>query len=163
MDPTVISPTIQEFAGTRYYLCGRYFQHRGERLHRAVYEAAHGPVPDGFHVHHCDHDRANNQLANLELRPAFDHLSHHSANPTDAQRAARARNAREHASKGNARLSGEERATAAKRGWDDVARHEVTCAVCGAGFSTPFPGRARYCGGTCRARARRARLAGGAS
>lgn len=46
--------------------------------HRHVWEQANGPIPAGHHVHHINHDRADNRLANLELRDGFDHLSEHS-------------------------------------------------------------------------------------
>jgi hypothetical protein len=49
-----------------------------EYEHRWVWEQAHGPIPVGHHVHHINHDRADNRLENLELRRAFDHLSEHS-------------------------------------------------------------------------------------
>lgn len=39
--------------------------------------AAHGPVPDGYHVHHKDHDHTNWQLENLELIEAKAHNSYH--------------------------------------------------------------------------------------
>ena len=74
----VISDTIQEFDGKRYYLCGFYFQRDGVRLHRVVWSAANGrEIPDGFHVHHKDHDRSNNHPDNLELVEGSDHLSMH--------------------------------------------------------------------------------------
>lgn len=76
-DPIVLSETVQEFEGERYYLCGFYFQRNGKRLHVAVWERAHGPRPDGHHVHHIDGDRANNALLNLGCPRAFDHLSEH--------------------------------------------------------------------------------------
>lgn len=47
--------------------------------HRLVWETAHGPIPTGWHVHHKNHDRADNRLENLEARPAFEHNSEHSA------------------------------------------------------------------------------------
>lgn len=81
MTVTVISDTIQEFNGTRYYLCDRYFQKDGKRLHVAVWEAANGPVPDGYHVHHRDENRARNQLDNLEALPGPEHLSLHMRQP----------------------------------------------------------------------------------
>lgn len=37
------------------------------RLHRAVWEAHNGPIPEGFQVHHIDHDMANNCISNLQL------------------------------------------------------------------------------------------------
>lgn len=78
MSVNTISRTIQEFRGQRYWLCGKYFQRYGRRLHVAVW-AAHngGEPPKGFHVHHKDGDRANNQPDNLELLRAGEHMSHH--------------------------------------------------------------------------------------
>lgn len=160
MDPEQLTPTIQLYAGLRWYLSGRYYRRDGELLHRRVYIDAHGNPGPGWHVHHRNHDRHDNRLTNLEARVAGDHLAHHSSNPTDAQRAARSSNAAA-ASAGNANLTPEQRADAAARGWVDIELHLVVCASCGHPFRTPFPSRARYCGGTCRARARRARLAGG--
>jgi len=75
MRVTIISETVQEFDGTRYYRCGRYFQRRGVRLHRVVWEFHNGEIPDGFHVHHVDNDTANNQSENLECIPAVSHLA----------------------------------------------------------------------------------------
>ena len=46
--------------------------------HRAVWEAAHGPIPDGFHVHHNDEDRTNNCLENLTLVSKAEHRRIHS-------------------------------------------------------------------------------------
>lgn len=73
----VINDTTQEFDGTRYYLCGLYFQRKGKRLHRAVWEYHNGQIPKGAHVHHILHDRSNNQIENLALRPTKQHCSHH--------------------------------------------------------------------------------------
>lgn len=35
--------------------------------HRVVWEAAHGPIPDGMQIDHLDCDAGNNALSNLEL------------------------------------------------------------------------------------------------
>jgi hypothetical protein len=96
----------------------------------------------------------------LQLLKGTDHVSYHGALPTDAARSARAGNARSAASAGNARITTEQRAQAARNGWRNMARVEIACVVCGIAVVAAFPDRARYCGGTCRARARRARLAG---
>ena len=79
--PTVIriSPTKQEFLGKRYYLCGHYFQSNGERLHRTVWSYFNGEIPEGYHVHHIDHDKTNNAPENLELVHGSEHMSHHQA------------------------------------------------------------------------------------
>jgi hypothetical protein len=35
--------------------------------HRQVWEDAHGPIPDGAHIHHIDGDPTNNGLDNLAV------------------------------------------------------------------------------------------------
>ncbi|WP_080458778.1 HNH endonuclease signature motif containing protein [Roseovarius sp. A-2] len=53
--------------------------------HRHVWECAHGPIPDGYQIHHRDGDRTNNKLWNLEaLRPG-DHRREHCGHWTDTQ------------------------------------------------------------------------------
>jgi hypothetical protein len=114
-DPVVVSSTCQEWRGERFYLCGRYYQRKGRRLHRLVYAEAHGPIPKGHHVHHRNEDRADNRLANLDLMEGRAHVAQHSRNPTPAQSAARARNARTFASPANAKLTREQRSEAGFR------------------------------------------------
>lgn len=81
--PSVVSDTIQEFGGVRYYRCGKYFRRtsnhfKGSRLlHRDVYAANHGDIPDTHHVHHVDEDRSNNSPENLQLLPISEHCSIH--------------------------------------------------------------------------------------
>jgi endogenous inhibitor of DNA gyrase (YacG/DUF329 family) len=48
--------------------------HRGS-LHRAIWEDAHGPVPEGYEVHHVDHNPLNNDLSNLAAIPQPEHRS----------------------------------------------------------------------------------------
>ncbi|HCX11344.1 MAG TPA: hypothetical protein DHU81_13595, partial [Hyphomonas sp.] len=70
--------TAQEFLGTRYYLCGFYYQRDGVRLHREVWKHVNkAEIPDGYHVHHKDHDRSNNSPENLELVSPAEHMAHH--------------------------------------------------------------------------------------
>ena len=77
MEVQVISNTVQKFNGVSYYLCGYYYQRKGRRLHRAVWEHHNGPIPKGYHVHHSDGDRSNNSIDNLVLLEGHDHLSEH--------------------------------------------------------------------------------------
>ena len=46
-------------------------------LHRAVYEYYHGPIPEGYHVHHKDGDLNNNSPENLEIIEAGEHSTLH--------------------------------------------------------------------------------------
>lgn len=77
MKVKIISDTIQEFNGERFYKCGYYYQHRGKRLHVAVWEYHNGKVLKRYHVHHIDGNRDNNQIENLFLLPASIHASFH--------------------------------------------------------------------------------------
>lgn len=83
-DVIIISDTIQEFNGERFYLCGPYFQHKGVRLHRKVWEYHNGPILEGYHIHHIDGEKANNQLSNLALMPGLEHVKEHAG--TEARR-----------------------------------------------------------------------------
>lgn len=44
---------------------------------QVVWEAANGPIPTGFGVHHRDEDKLNDILDNLELLSKADHLAIH--------------------------------------------------------------------------------------
>jgi len=70
----------QEFGGHFYYpnAKGHYWSEvAGKFIHRAIWESAHGPIPDGYVVHHIDHDKANNRLENLTLMLWGEHASYH--------------------------------------------------------------------------------------
>lgn len=49
-------------------------------LHVDVWEKHYGPVPEGWHVHHLDHNPANNDITNLQAMDPSEHLSHHQEN-----------------------------------------------------------------------------------
>lgn len=69
----------QSFNGRSYKLYSgeRYFSCSTRRMHVDVWEHSNGKVPAGFHVHHKDENPQNNNLSNLELKPAKIHLSEH--------------------------------------------------------------------------------------
>lgn len=46
-------------------------------MHVYVWEYYNGPVPEGYHVHHADENKTNNDIENLELLKSFVHLSMH--------------------------------------------------------------------------------------
>lgn len=45
--------------------------------HRYVYEQAYGKIPDGYVIHHKDHNKMNNSIENLECLSKKDHDEHH--------------------------------------------------------------------------------------
>ena len=81
MNVKVISDTVQEFNGERFYLCGFYFQRKGKKLHRAVWEYHFGAVPDGCDIHHVDGNRAHNDVENLACLPRDEHHRKHANTP----------------------------------------------------------------------------------
>lgn len=76
-----ISDTIQKFDGVSYYRCGPYFQRKGKRLHRVVWEAHNGNIPADCDVHHINGDRADNDIENLQLLPRAEHHREHMSRP----------------------------------------------------------------------------------
>lgn len=47
--------------------------------HALVWTAAHGPVPEGFEVHHRNEQKDDNRLGNLQLRTKSAHAREHAA------------------------------------------------------------------------------------
>lgn len=45
--------------------------------HRVVWEEHHGPIPEGYHVHHKNGDKRDNRIENLEVLSPQDHSEHH--------------------------------------------------------------------------------------
>lgn len=92
MDPVQVQPLtkhaykpIFEFLGVRY--CRNfygYYRSCGKSklaLHREVWAHEHGPIPEGYEVHHKNEDKGDNRLENLECLPLFVHRSAHKQTP----------------------------------------------------------------------------------
>lgn len=69
----------QEIDGRKFYKCanGYYSDGTGMRMHRYVWERYNGAIPKGFHIHHIDKNKDNNDISNLELVEGRKHLSIH--------------------------------------------------------------------------------------
>lgn len=52
-------------------------EHQGKLLHRLIYEETFGPIPEGFHIHHLDNDKNNNDPSNLILMSKSNHHKLH--------------------------------------------------------------------------------------
>ena len=69
------------YAGRRYGLYSLGYYRTIEKpylyLHRQVWEAHHGPIPEGWHIHHRDGNRANNAISNLEAKSPGGHIRDH--------------------------------------------------------------------------------------
>lgn len=49
-------------------------------IHILIWECVNGKVPEGYDIHHIDHNRQNNSIYNLELVERHVHRSEHSIN-----------------------------------------------------------------------------------
>ncbi len=54
-----------------------YTGHGWRVQYRWIWQAANGPAPEGFHIHHRDYNSLNDRLTNLELLPEAEHEALH--------------------------------------------------------------------------------------
>lgn len=47
------------------------------RMHRYVWVCENGDIPEGYHIHHKDGDKSNNDISNLELLTTKQHYQKH--------------------------------------------------------------------------------------
>lgn len=152
MEVTVISDSIQEFNGKRFYRCDKYFQHKGLRLHRAVWIYHNGEVPYKHHVHHIDESRDNNGILNLMVKHGSDHLSLHSkkANHDKAIKAAQDASKEWHASEEGRAWHREHFEKVKDKMFVMVSK---TCEHCGIEFTGLD--RTKFCSNNCKSANRR--------
>lgn len=166
---TTGGPSRVEWQGRRYYLnarrSGGYYYPSGKLageakrpgLHQEIYRAAHGPIPDGWVVHHKDDNSLNNDPANLQAKPRGKHQAEHMAEAyqSPTYRAAVAAQLAETAGPLAAEWHPSEEGRAwhrqhAQEMWSDENRErmlvEFDCEVCGERV-TRYQ-RARTCGQT---------------
>lgn len=160
--PQAVSPTKQLFRGEAYYLCGFYFQRDGRRLHRVVWEAFNGEIPDGCHIHHRDGDRANNHPSNLELLTPDEHRKEHAPESAERLRYLHSEGKLAHGLTAAAKWHGSD----AGRDWHRKHYEQMheqlhkrrggmrQCPVCGSEFEA-LNGRNQYCSRACSSEARR--------
>ena len=141
---------------TGYYLGTRVPR---KRMHVYVWEFYYGPVPEGYHIHHKDGNRANNSIENLEALPGREHEKLHSDMLTDEQRQWRRDNmnqtARPAAIEWHRSEAGREWH---KQHYEEMGdrmheRHTDTCLYCGKEFSALS--NSKFCSNACKSAYRR--------
>lgn len=146
------------FKGFTYRLSGRYYRRNvwgskgPSNLHRAIWEDANGPIPDGCDIHHIDGDSFNNELSNLECVNRSEHLRQHTLEriaegrlkpPTEK---ALLKAAEWHKSPEGA----EWHSRHAVNSWAGRKWHSKNCVFCGQEYFTPYPKRSRFCHVNCK-------------
>lgn len=157
MQVIIIDNTKQEFDGERFYLCGKYFQHNGRRLHRIVWEHFNGAIPEGYDIHHIDHNTANNEIANLAMLAEFEHHSHHgkenaTSHPEHIEAIRQLASAWHGSEEGRKWHSEQGKRNAELRGFQTY-----TCDCCGREYQTKYiygEGSSHFCSNACKTKAR---------
>lgn len=79
---------FREYDGRRYTIGtqGYYRATEGDRelMHRAVWMRERGLIPEGWDVHHIDHDKTNNVIENLACMSKADYARLHGGDATDS-------------------------------------------------------------------------------
>lgn len=151
-------PEAKQRADQVYYVPGGGHRKAGVgRLHQEIWKAANGPIPDGHHVHHADHDPLNNDLSNLVLIKGRDHLSHHANQPDRIEwnrvNIAKAREAARawHGTPEGLAWHSEN----GRRAWDNRHPEQHVCEYCKGPYESIDVGRNRFCSNNCKTQARR--------
>lgn len=141
-----------------YFVPGGNHRKQGiGRLHQEIWKKEHGPIPDGYHVHHADHDPLNNDLSNLVLIEAEEHLSHHGGQADRVARFATVHAQGIEAAKVWHR-SEEGRAwhvEHGKRTWEGREAKTYVCEYCKTSYESLKPSKNRFCSNNCKTQARR--------
>lgn len=147
---------------TGYYLCTRKTDmQRRERLHVFVWRKNNGDIPEGYHIHHVDGDKRNNEIENLHCVKGTDHVSYHGKERAavcyEAMRKSFLENvipaAKEwHGSEEGKRWHSEH----AKATMNNIEKKEFRCEYCGSlYYSMPIGMKHKYCSNNCKTKARK--------
>lgn len=143
---------------TGYYLAGKpTYNGKRERLHVYVWRYFNGPVKDGYHVHHKDENKDNNDIENLTCICGKTHMKYHllkyTANHREEMAENLVKNVRPKASEWHRSETGRQwHREHCQHLWDKT---EHICEYCGKPYMTVEHGNNRFCSNNCKAAARR--------
>lgn len=130
-----------------------------ERMHRYVWQYYHGKIPEGYDVHHIDHNVDNNDISNLELLSKSEHHKRHAAEMSSELKAFYRKNivkARMAADKWHGSQTGREWH---KKHYEQMkerlhVKRDFVCLVCGKSFTSTKIG-SKFCCNACKSQYRR--------
>lgn len=143
--------------GTRVYFRSPGWEGRPRYLHRDIYAATHGQIPEGYDVHHKDGNPLNNDISNLEAIPEGDHYRLHAAELNNdpefvAWRRAHFDRIRPLAAEWHRSEEGREwHREHGRLAYAGREFYERTCDRCGKTYKTRHLGRNRFCSNSCKA------------
>jgi hypothetical protein len=149
-------PDAKDSSSRNYFTPGIQDRLNGvKRLHQEIWEDHHGPIPQGYHVHHKDGNPLNNDIENLECQPYVEHLGNHlRENPREVSEAARAAAAEWHRSEEGRAWHSE----LGKLAWENCGYVQKVCEHCGIEYEEPTTGaHSRFCSNACKSAWRRAK------
>lgn len=147
---------------TGYYLstkktdCGKC-----ERLHRYVWRYYNGEIPEGYHIHHLDENKSNNDIENLVCITERAHKQLHGFEKAEREYDWMIQNlntrARPKASEWHGSKEGIEWHKQQYQATREMlhAKIERVCEYCGRKYITEDKGRNRFCSNNCKSAARR--------
>ena len=79
-------PQAKTWPERMYFLCSPGSVRDNRRLHRQKWIDRHGPIPEGYEIHHKNGNALDNQLANLECLSIEQHKIKHPLSPSQIER-----------------------------------------------------------------------------
>lgn len=147
---------------TGYFLSAKPIGDRRKRLHVYIWEKHNGRVPKGYHVHHVDKDKNNNEISNLMLMDEDAHAQLH-GDEMPVWRRQKARedilNAGELAKEWHGSSDGRKwHSLHAKQQWEQAEPSQYKCDWCGSEFESLkrySESSHKFCSNRCKANFRR--------
>lgn len=152
----------KERTGNGYYLgnVGEPGNKKPVRCHVYVWEKYNGKVPEGYSVHHIDHNPDNNDISNLELLSYSEHSHLHASEHSDESRArmesiVRPKAIEWHKSDDGNDWHKQHYSDVTQKIWQE--RVTLKCEVCGKEYTTNHASvhKSRFCSNNCKAKFRR--------
>lgn len=156
----------QEFNGITFYRTDKndYFRYSSNGktilMHRYVWEFYNCKIPKGYHIHHIDGDKANNDISNLKLMKGVEHWKLHGRMLTDEERDWKrsnvVQNAVPKATEWHKSEEGKQwhKEQVQSRKDNRTERHCV-CEQCGKGFTIFSNKDSKFCSNACKSKYRR--------